>query len=196
MTKTLLDLSGADTTPAALSNAVLILIDIQNEYFNGPLLLEGVAAATAQAAVLLGRARAAGAPIIHIRHRGRAGGAFDPDAPQGQIHDDVAPLGGEMVIEKGLPNAIAGTNLAEALTAHPGKQLIICGFMTHMCVSATARAALDLGFLPTAAMDATGTRALPDPYGGVVPAETVHRTALAELADRFAIIAAVDDIPD
>jgi hypothetical protein len=35
---------------------------------------------------------------------------------------------------------------------------------------------------------ATATRDLPEPLGGIVPADLVHRTALAELADRFATV--------
>ncbi|MBK0400614.1 cysteine hydrolase [Limibaculum sp. M0105] len=196
MAKTLLELAGADLRPARLSEGVLVLIDIQNEYFDGPLQLAGVEAAAERAAGLLTRARAAGAPVVHVRHRGRAGGAFDPNAPRGQIHDAVAPLPGEAVIDKGLPNSFAGTTLADVLAAHPGKPLIVAGFMTHMCVSATVRAALDLGRFSTVAMDATGTRDLPDPMGGVVEAATVHRAALAALADRFAVVCAAGDIPD
>ena len=40
------------------------------------------------------------------------------------------------------------------------------------------------------------TRALPDPMGGVIAADALHRAALAELADRFAIVAPVDRIPE
>ena len=36
--------------------------------------------------------------------------------------------------------------------------------------------------------DATATRDLPDPLGGMIPASVVHRTALSELADRFAVV--------
>ncbi|MCL5776738.1 cysteine hydrolase [Limibaculum sp. FT325] len=196
MARTLLQLAGADVRPARLADGVLVLIDIQNEYFDGPLRLSGVEAAAAQAATLLSRARAAGTPVIHVRHRGRAGGAFDPDAPRGQIHASVAPAPGEAVIDKGLPNSFAGTTLADALAAHPGKPLIVAGFMTHMCVSATVRAALDAGRFSTVAMDATATRDLPDPMGGVIAADTIHRAALAALADRFAVVCASAEIPD
>ncbi|MEM7178096.1 MAG: isochorismatase family protein, partial [Pseudomonadota bacterium] len=142
------------------------------------------------------RARAAEAPVVHVRHLGKAGGAFDPDARRSDIHQDVAPLGHEAVVTKGLPNAFAGTTLADELAKHPGRGLILAGFMTHMCVSATARAALDHGFLSTIALDAAATRDLPDPLGGVIAAADVHRTALAELADRFAVVAPCRDIPD
>ena len=58
-------------------------------------------------------------------------------------------------------------------------QLVIAGFMTHMCVSSTARAALDLGYKATVAADAAATRDLPDPMGGVISADALHRAALA-----------------
>ncbi|MEJ1933320.1 isochorismatase family protein, partial [Nostoc sp. NIES-2111] len=73
--------------------------------------------------------------------------------------------------------------------------MILAGFMTHMCISATARASLDLGIPATVVASATATRDIPDPLGGTIPAETVHRTALAEIADRFAsVVASVEEV--
>ncbi|NNU80238.1 cysteine hydrolase [Halovulum dunhuangense] len=196
MARTLLQLAGADPKPAALSDSLLVLIDVQNEYFDGPLALAGVDEAAAVASQLLARARAAGIPVIHVRHRGRPGGAFDLDAARGQIHESVAPMEGEPVIDKSLPNAFAGTTLAETLAAHPDRTLILGGFMTHMCVSSTARSALDHGRACVVAWDATATRDLPDPMGGTLSAAEVQRAALAALADRFAVTCRADDIPE
>lgn len=196
MAKTLLQMAGADLKPTRLSEGLLVLIDIQNEYFDGPLKLDGVEAATKAAMALLDEARAVGAPVVHVRHVGRPGGAFDPEAARGAIHDDVAPLDGEIVIEKSLPNAFAGSQLAGVLASHEGRQPIIAGFMTHMCVSATARSALDHGAMPTIAIDAVATRDLPDPTGGVISASDINRIALAELADRFAVLARTADLID
>ena len=197
MAKTLLQLAGANPAPSRLSDSVLVLIDIQNEYFDGPLRLEGVEAAAQVAAGLLARARALGTPVVHVRHRGRAGGAFDPDAPRGQIHASVTPAEGEAIVDKGLPNSFANTTLAEALDAIGKRPLIVAGFQTHMCVSATVRSALDRGISSTVALDATATRDLPDPSGGAdIPAETLHRAALAAIADRFATVVRAADIPD
>jgi len=196
MAKTLLQLAGATPVPSRLGQSTLVLIDIQNEYFDGPLRLAGVAAAAEVAAGLLARARALRAPVVHVRHRGRAGGAFDPEAPRGLIHHSVAPLERETVIDKDLPNSFAGTGLAEALESIGPRPLIVAGFMTHMCVSATVRSALDRGLVSTVAMDATATRDLPDPTGGELPADTVQRAALAAIADRFATVVAAAEIPD
>ena len=104
--------------------------------------------------------------------------------------------GTESIVSKPLPNAFAQTDLDAALKKLGRTQLVIAGFMTHMCVSSTARAALDLGYKATVAADAAATRDLPDPMGGVIAADALHRAALAELADRFAIVATVDRIPE
>lgn len=187
--KTLLELAGAPASTTHLTQAVLIVIDAQREYVDGKLPLSGVKSAVAEIATLLARARNAGAPIIHIKHRGRPGGAFGPDTPGFDIADEAAPSGAEAVIEKSLPNAFTGTTLQATLDGLGRKQLILTGFMTHMCVEATARAALDHGFNSTIVATATATRDLPDPLTGeAVPAAEVQRNALAALADRFATV--------
>jgi nicotinamidase-related amidase len=193
--KTLLQMAGANTEPAKLSESVVVVIDAQNEYIDGKLPLSGVDAALDRITEQLGAARAAGAPVIHIVHRGRAGGLFDPLGKMFQIHAKAAPAAGEKIIEKELPNAFAKTALHLALQATERKSLVLAGFMTHMCVSATARAALDHGWKTTVVADAAATRDLPDPLGGEpIPAAALHRAALAELADRFAVVARVADL--
>lgn len=187
--KTLLELAGADLTPSSIADAALVLIDIQEEYRRGPIAVTGFDTAAVEAANLLSRARGAGTTIIHVAHKGRPGGLFDRDAERGQIAGEVEVRPGEAVIEKSLPNAFAGTQLQEFLQKAGRKNLILAGFMTHMCISSTARAALDLGYRVTVDADSCATRDLPDGMGGVIPAATVHNVALAELADRFAIIA-------
>ncbi|WP_061023109.1 cysteine hydrolase family protein [Bradyrhizobium sp. CCH5-F6] len=187
--KTLLQLAGADLTPPPLGEAVLVLIDIQNEYLAGPLALPDAKPAIVRAAALLARARESGAVIIHIAHRGKAGGLFDRSADRGAIVAELGPRAKELVIEKELPNAFAGTDLQAQLAASGRKNIVLAGFMTHMCVSSTARAALDLGFRTTIHADSCATRDLPDGLGGTLDARTVHEVALAELSDRFAIIA-------
>ncbi len=186
--RTLLQLAGADLSAAKISEASLVLIDLQNEYLAGPIALGGAEAAVANSARLLASARHAGSPIFHVAHRGKAGGLFDRNAERGAIAASVAPLAAEPVIEKELPNAFAGTDLRDRLSAAGRKNIILAGFMTHMCISSTARAALDLGFRVTIDASACATRDLPDGRGGTIEARTVHDVALVELSDRFAII--------
>ena len=139
--RTLFQMAGVQTAPGRLSNSVLVIIDAQREYVDGALPLKGIHKALAQAASLLARARAAGTPIVHVVHHG-GGALFNPDGPYFAIAKPMRPKPGETVIEKRLPNAFAGTNLQQVLAATGRKHLIVVGFMTHMCVSSTVRAAL------------------------------------------------------
>lgn len=193
--KTLLQMAGVTPAPAKLTDAALVIIDAQNEYVSGRLPLAGVDAALGNIARLLAAARATGAPVIHVAQRGRPGGLFDPASESFKFAAQAQPHAGEPVVEKPLPNAFAKTDLQEKLQATGKKLLVLAGFMTHMCVSATARSALDHGYAVTIAADAVATRDLPDPLGGAdIPAAQIHRTALAELADRFATVARTAEI--
>jgi nicotinamidase-related amidase len=186
---TILDLANVQLAPARIDASALVIIDAQLEYETGRLALPGFGAAVAEIARLLEAARAANAPVIHVIQTSPKGrGIFEEGGPFVAVAPELAPREGEAVVTKRLPNAFAGTDLVERLRAVDRKELVLCGFMTHMCVSASARAALDLGFRSTVVASATATRDLPDPLGGVVPAATVQRAALAELADRFSVV--------
>ncbi len=190
--KTLLQMAGAPLAPPRLADATLVVVDAQGEYRTGKLPLEGIEPALERLTALLEAARAAGTAIIHIAHKGRPGSLFDRNAEGGAILAAAAPRVGEPVIEKPLPNAFAGTSLGEAIASIGRKELILAGFQTHMCISSTARAALDLGYRVTIAADAAATRPLPDPMGGpALSGAEIHRIALAELADRFAVVVPV-----
>lgn len=189
--RTLLELAGAPKPVLRLDDSAVVIIDAQREYVDGLLPLEGVGSALEAIGRLLAAARATGAPVMHVVHRGRpdSGGPFDPTGVGFAFAAPALPVAEERVIEKGLPNSFAGTDLLAAFRATERRVLVLAGFMTHMCVSATARAALDLSIPAFVVADATATRALPDPQGGAdIPAAVVHRTALAEVADRFAAV--------
>ncbi|WP_225411626.1 cysteine hydrolase family protein [Stigmatella hybrida] len=188
--RTLLSMTGAPVHPSPFDRAALVIVDAQVEYTSrGNLPLAGVDAAVEETANLLALARRHGVPVFHVVHHGPAGSPiFDPRGPGSAIIPAVAPLQGEAVVTKGLPNSFAGTDLHARIAATGRKELIIAGFMTHMCISATARAALDLGYRNTVVAAATATRDLPGAQGGVVPASELQRNELAALADMFAVV--------
>jgi len=192
MTGTLLDIAGVVRRPPSFRDSILLIIDHQLEYRVGGLVLAGIEDAIRENQRLLAMARAAAAPVIHIVTYGGPGSPiFARPGPFSAIIPELAPLAGEAVIEKDFPSSFAGTTLAEAITQTGRRSLIVTGFMTHMCVSTTVRAALDHGLECTVVSAATATRDLPDPLGGgTVPAATVQRAALTELADRFALVVA------
>ena len=151
-------------------------------------------AALDQAAELLDRARSAGIPIVHIQHDDGEGGLYDVRGENGAIVGQVAPRDGESVVVKNFPNAFVGTDLQDRLTGAP-QNLLLAGFMTHMCVNSTARGAFNLGYAPTVVASATATRSLPG-IGGDVSAEALQVASLAGIADLFAIVTpTVADVP-
>lgn len=186
--KTLLQLAGFEPKPGPLAESALVLIDCQREYVDGLLPLSGMDAALAEGEKLIAYARENGVPVVHVQHKGRPGGAFDPTGPAFRIADAVAPRDGEAIVEKALPNSFAGTNLDEVVAELGVKELIVAGFMSHMCVSSTARAVIDRGLRCTVVAGACATRDLPDGQGGVVAAADVHRATMAALADRFGAV--------
>ena len=194
---TLRQVSGMSPEPAPLKGSALLMIDLQNTYREGLMRLEGVEPAIREAKALLDRARAAGIPIVHVRHDAGPGSPYDLAAPIGQISDEVAPQADETVITKTYPSAFVGTDLQARLEKAGVKNLIVAGFMTHMCVNSTARSAFSLGFSPTVVASATATRDLPGADGVTVPASALQAASLAALGDLFAVVAGkAGDIPD
>jgi nicotinamidase-related amidase len=76
------------------------------------------------------------------------------------------------------------------------KNLVLAGFMTHVCVNSTARGAFNLGYNATVIGDATATRDLPGIDGEIVPAAQLKMATLAGIRDLFAVVVPrVDDLP-
>jgi len=185
---TLRSLMALPETPAPLSTSALVLIDCQNTYREGIMQLEGVEPALAECAKLLQRARDVGARVIHIQHDAGPGTPYDVRAPIGEIAGVVAPKAGETVITKSYPSSFEQTTLDAELKRSGVADLVLVGFMTHMCVNSTARAAFNHGYRTSVVGNATATRALASPAGGVLSAQEVHNGALTALADMFAIV--------
>ncbi|MEU8955125.1 isochorismatase family protein [Streptomyces sp. NPDC048518] len=182
---TLRELNGFDQEPAKLAGSTLILIDFQNTYTQGVMELDGWEESLDAAAQLLARAREAGTRVVHVINDGGEGTPYDIRAEIGAIHPKVAPLEGEPVVVKQVPNAFVGTDLADHLTE--GQDVVIAGWMTHMCVAFTAQGAFLNGNRPTVVADATATRSLPV-AGTDIDARQVHDGALATIADLYGVV--------
>ena len=176
-----------------LSRAALVIIDIQNFYFEGGKVpLTGSVEASLQAKKLLEAFRAKKGPVIHVRHVPANPAGLEAD-PAYAIHPDVAPAAGEKVIVKHYANAFRETELRDYMKQRGLQQLVICGMQTQMCVEAATRAAADFGFAVIVAHDACATRPLN--FNGVdVPAALVHAAALATMNGTYAKVLKTDDV--
>ncbi len=168
--------------------SALILIDIQQDYFEGgrnP--LEGSLEASQMASTLLAHFRSMLYPVVHIRHISQEPDAafFAAGTPGVKFHPNSIPQDGEIIIDKHFPNSFLETGLNDILQGLKIERLVLAGMMTHMCVDATVRSASDLGFNCWLAHDACATQSLIFD-GKTVPARQVHLAFLAALQDGYA----------
>jgi len=106
---------------------------------------------------LIDAARAAGVPVVYVRHLDDVPPA-DPTAAH--ICSEIAPRPGEPVVEKRFPSSFFRTDLEHTLTGLGVTTLYICGLATFGCLNATVMCALCMGYEVTVVHDAHGAQAL------------------------------------
>jgi nicotinamidase-related amidase len=131
-----------------------------------------VQAAVPVVGAVLEAARAAGVTVVHTRQgnapdlsdlpaarleQGRRNGhPIGVDGPLGRglirgepgfaIVPELAPVAGELVVDKTAHSAFWGTDLDARLAALGVQNLVICGVTTNVCVLSTLYSAVDRGF--------------------------------------------------
>ena len=139
--------------------SALIVIDFQNAVFTAPaafqaeLLLERIAS-------LIGKARAAGVPVIYVQHD-----AADSDWQAGthgwQFPTSIAPQPHDHVSAKNSCDAFRHTTLEQHLADEGIKQVYLCGFATEFCIDTNVRRAASLELATVVVSDAHTTRDRP-----------------------------------
>lgn len=192
--KSFREIIGIPPSSASTQDSSLIIIDAQNEYASGALKVENVAHSRQVIADLLARYRRAGngQNIIHVVHKTPNGApVFTPGTALAQEFDELSPAAGEKVVSKQFPSAFAETDLHAYLgqLGAVGRKVVLVGYMAHVCVSTTARAASELGYDVVVVRDAVGDRNIPG-----LEAETLRGVVLDELADAFATLIRAEDL--
>lgn len=171
----------------------LVVIDVQNEFSpEGAMAAEDHAAVLGEIAGRVAGARAAGMPIAWILHNNPAGAKrFVPGSWGAELSSGLEPVGGEPVFVKTVYGALTGTELGPWLEQQGADAIELAGFLTHMCVSTTAREALMRGLAVAIDAKATGARAIESSTGSFT-ADVIHRSALAQLETMGAVIRRAD----
>lgn len=182
--------------PLRPGKAGLLVVDLL-DYFvdrNSPAYLPQSRAAVAGAVRLLHAFRAAGRPVLFVRHAhrdpARDGGLMAgwwakvcrDGRPESRVAEALAPRPGETVVRKTRYSAFSNPRLAACLRAAGVEDLVLCGLATNLCVESTARSAFDRGFRTFVAADAT-----------VAHDEALHLGALRSLAQGFSRVAPADE---
>jgi nicotinamidase-related amidase len=179
-----------------LSRTALVLCDFDNDVVHpeGKFTAWGLPAEVARRHVLLNSkrlltaARRAGLHVVHVTGVTRPGlggspknaAAWQALAQMGallegtwgaQIHDELKPEAGEMVVVKRRVSAFYHSDLQIVLSDLRADTLILCGVATNFVVEGTARDAADAGFVVIVAEDCCST-----------VSEEVHKASLAAMA--------------
>jgi nicotinamidase-related amidase len=173
----------------------LILIDVQNEYITGNLLIEypDIRLSLRNIARAAEAAMSAGIPIVVVQNTAPpTAPIFVKGTPGWELHPVVSGLPASHYVEKMLPSAFTGTDLAEWLKDNDIKLLTVAGYMTHNCVDSTIKHALHDGWEIEHLYDATGSLSYAN-RAGKMSAEEIHKSFSVVLHSRFAAVLTTDE---
>jgi streptothricin hydrolase len=162
----------------------VIVVDMQRGLLTGPEAVADAAALTARVEELIRRATDAGALVVQLQNDGASGQVDEPGKPGWEL-----ALSGGTVIRKSTDDGFADTPLAELLAHRQVRRMALCGVLSEMCVSATARSALARGFRVVLPRDGHRTYDLDD-----IPAAVVARVAEHALGDQVELVPSTTDL--
>ncbi|HEY6748502.1 MAG TPA: isochorismatase family protein [Mycobacteriales bacterium] len=157
----------------------LIVVDMQRGVLAD---LPDASSLTARIESAVSRASAAGALVVQLQNDGAPGSVDEPGTPGWAL-----VLAGGEVVRKTTDDGFAGTRL-DSLLSGVGR-VALCGVLSEMCVSATARSALARGYEVVLPHDGHGTYDLDD-----IPAAVVARVAEHALGDQPELVPATTNL--
>ena len=142
-----------------MTKTALLAIDVQRAFFDGdtlPAVHDGERV-LARIIDVVQRARTAGVPIVYLQHSGGRGHPLKEGGKGWEIHPEVEPQDGDVVVAKAAPDSFYGSRLKSHLGALGAERLIVLGNQTEFCVDTTCRRARSLGYRVTLLADAHST---------------------------------------
>lgn len=177
------------TTP----RRALVLVDVQQEYFEGPLEVQHPPRADSLAKITeaIDLATAAGIAVVAVQHTaGEGAPVFDPTSPRFQLHPQVEErrTAHWKTVTKQFGTVFAGTDLVSWMREKDIDTVTFVGYMTNNCILASAAEAETHGLAAEVLSDATGAIHIAN-VAGSVSAEAVHTTLMTVLHSNFAAVA-------
>ena len=182
--------------PSQPPRRALVVIDVQNEYFEGgslPIEHPPVSRTLPNIAMAMSAAAQAGVPVVVVQHHAPAGfPIFQPGTHAAELHEAIAGQPRDHLVTKAFPSAFAGTDLAQWLDKHRVDTLTLVGYMTHHCIASTIYEGMHRGISMEYLHDASGAL----PYAnaaGRATAEEIHRVSGVVFHSTFAAVASTTE---
>jgi len=140
-----------------MSDTALLIIDMQLGNFSEPDPIYKGDELLAKVKRLIAKARFAQTPIVYVQNNGSSGDPDEYGTPGWEFHPSIAPVEGDMVVQKQTPDAFHETNLHRKLESRGIRKLVIAGLQTEYCIDTTCRRASSLGYDITLVKDANST---------------------------------------
>lgn len=178
-----------------MPRTVLLPIDVQRGFDDPSWPPRWNRAMEANGRALLDCWRAAGAPIIHVRHDSvQPGSTLAPGHWGNAFRDGFEPRPGEEVVAKSVNSAFIGTDLDLRLRRLGAERVVAFGISTDMCVSTTVRTGANFGWPMVLVADACDCFDLADGEGGVIPGPAIHAAHVATLRAEFCTVLRTADL--
>ena len=150
------------------TKTALIVIDVQNDYFDGKWPIPDGNAALDKIEAAIECSQQAGAKVIYVQHEvlNPERGIFIRGTHGFALHPRLKPRPEDHRIVKHYPGSFSKTDLEETLRKNGIDTLVVSGYMTHMCCDTTAREGFQRDFRILFLNDATATRDGEHPHAG------------------------------
>lgn len=135
----------------------LLIIDVQLGSFKEKRILYKGIELLKNIQLLIHKARTVQAPIFYMKFNGKPGSLLEHGNPEWAIHESIAPLSEDIVLEKNHPDSFHETSLQQELNKKDIKHIVITGVQSEICIDATCRRAYSLGYDVTLVEDGHST---------------------------------------
>ncbi|MEM7132008.1 MAG: cysteine hydrolase family protein [Chloroflexota bacterium] len=165
-----------------MNKTALLIIDAQVNMFADEMPLYLADYILTNLETLCQKARTTNVPIIFVRHSGDVGDPDEPGTAGWQVHPQLNTQENHAFIDKREPSAFEATPLQEVLSSLGITHLVIAGMQTEVCINATTRQAIELGYDVTLVTDAHSTFDFEDEEKSAAEQIAEHNASLGTLA--------------
>jgi nicotinamidase-related amidase len=144
---------------AMKTSYALLVIDMQLVAFDGkitPPIVDG-SQLLDKVSDLIDVCRADDIPVVYLQTCALSGQPYARDTHGWEIHPRLLQRTEDRIVEKVSSSGFDDTKLQETLVDLGVEGIIVCGIWSEFCVTATSKAALEIGFEVCVAADGHGT---------------------------------------